>query len=74
MELLREIGHPDVEPARDPDLAKRALVAYQRDKKFGKTGYYGKDVLRTMIADYYAANESVPALSLEINGNTPGAE
>lgn len=51
--FLAEIDFIDDEVVASPEQAKRYLIQYQERKNFNTTGYYGIDVFKWLVIDYY---------------------
>lgn len=51
--FLSEIDFIEGEVVASPEQAKLYLIQYQEKKNFNTTGYYGIDVFKWLIIDYY---------------------
>ena len=51
--FLAEIDFIDGDAITSPEQAKRHLIQYQEKKNFNTTGYYGIDVFKWLVIDYY---------------------
>lgn len=53
MGFLAEIEFYDGPVKASPELAREWLIKYQNSKEFRRTGWYGRDVFKWIVIDYY---------------------
>lgn len=51
--FLAEIEFYQGPIVESPEIAKTELTNYQESKSFGRTGWYGRDVFKWIVIDYY---------------------
>ena len=51
--FLAEIDFFHGAVTENPELARKELIKYQESKNFSHTGWYGRDVFKWIVIDYY---------------------